>query len=181
MVEYLDMSVGRLIDYLRESGQLENTIVMFSSDHGASSGDAGLMESVYPRGVPNRDNSLENFGRPGSFVGAGPGFAEAGSAPFRGHKGTRREGGLRAAAFIHYPAAIPAGEVNGTFMTIMDVLPTFLDIAGTEHPGASIYKGREIKGIAGRSFWPHLTGQSSTVHLPGDTAEWETNWNRPPE
>ena len=42
MVEYLDMSVGRLINYLRESGQLENTVVMFSSDHGASSGDAGL-------------------------------------------------------------------------------------------------------------------------------------------
>ncbi len=175
MVEYLDMSVGRLINYLRESGQLENTVVMFSSDHGASSGDAGLIESVAPRGVPNRDNSLENFGRPGSFIGAGPGFAEAGSAPFRGHKGTRREGGLRAAAFIHYPAAIPAGGVNGAFMTIMDVLPTFLDIAGTEHPGASIYKEREIKGIVGRSFWPHLTGQSATVHLPGDTAGWEAD------
>ena len=60
-------------------------------------------------------------------------------------------------------------------MTIMDVLPTFLDIAGSEHPGASIYKGREIKGIAGRSFWPHLTGQSATVHLPEDTAGWKAD------
>ena len=175
MVEYLDMSVGRLIDYLRESGQLENTVVMFSSDHGASSDDAGLIEDVPPRGAPNRDNRLENFGRPGSFVGAGQGFAEAGSAPLRGQKGTHREGGLRAAAFVHYPAAIPGGGVNGAFMTIMDVLPTFLDIAGTEHPGASIYKGREIRGIVGRSFWPHVTGQSATVHMPGDTAGWEQN------
>ncbi len=133
-----------------------------------------MIEGVAPRGIPNRDNSYGNFGRSGSFVGAGQGFGEAGSAPFRRHKGTHREGGLRAAAFVHYPSAIPEAGVNGTFMTIMDVLPTFLEIAGTEHPGASMYKGREIKGIMGRSFWPHLTGQSSTVHLPGDTAGWES-------
>ena len=173
MVEYMDMSVGRLIDYLQESGQLESTVVMFSGDHGASSSDAGMIEGVAPRGIPNRDNRIENFGRPGSFIGSGPGFAEAGSAPFRGAKGNHREGGLRAAAFIRYPAAIPAGEVNHTFMTIMDVLPTFLEIAGSEHPGPSMYKGREIKEIAGRSFWPHLTGQSATVHLPEDVAGWE--------
>ena len=57
-------------------------------------------------------------------------------------------------------------------MTIMDILPTFLDIAGTEHPGASEYEGREISDIVGRSVWPHLTGASATVHLPGDTAGW---------
>ena len=56
---------------------------------------------------------------------------------------------------------------------VMDVLPTFLEIAGTEHPGASTYKGREINGIIGRSFWPHLTGESATVHLPTDVAGWE--------
>ena len=173
MVEYMDMSVGRLVDYLEESGQLENTVVMFSGDHGASSSDAGMNEGMAPRGIPDRDNSIENFGRPGSFIGAGRGFAEAGSAPFRGSKGGHLEGGLRAAAFVHYPAAIPAGEVNHTFMTIMDVLPTFLEIAGTEHPGASVFRGREIKGIVGRSFWPHLTGQSATVHMPGDVAGWE--------
>ena len=61
---------------------------------------------------------------------------------------------MRAAAFVHYPAAIPGGGVNGAFMTIMDVLPTFLDIAGTEHPGASIYKGREIRGLWGAPSGP---------------------------
>lgn len=74
MVEHMDMSVGRLIDCLEESGQLENTVVMFSGDHGASSSDAGMIEGMAPRGIPNRDNSYENFGRPGSFIGAGRGF-----------------------------------------------------------------------------------------------------------
>jgi arylsulfatase A-like enzyme len=174
MVEYMDMSVGRLIDYLQESGQLENTIIMFSSDHGGSSSDAGLDESaVDPRGVANRDNRYENFGRRGSFIDHGQGFAEAASAPFKGTKGGIYEGGLRAAAFVHYPAAISGGEVNHSFMTIMDVLPTFLEIAGTAHPGAGPYKdGREVNAIEGQSFWPHLTGEASMVHTPDDAAGW---------
>ena len=42
----------------------------------------------------------------------------------------------------------------------MDFLPTFMEIAGTEHPGAGTFKGREIKDIRGRSAWSHLTGQA---------------------
>jgi arylsulfatase len=174
MVEYLDYSVGRLIAYLEESGQLENTVVVFSSDHGGSSSDAGLTPGDNaPRGVRDRDNRLENYGRPGSFIDHGQGFAEAATAPFKGTKGGIYEGGLRAAAFIHYPTEISGGQVDHSFMTIMDVLPTFLEIAGSQHPGAGPYKdGREIKGIAGQSFWPHLTGASPTVHSPDDTAGW---------
>ena len=176
MVEDLDRSVGRLIEYLEDSGQLENTVIMFTSDHGASSGEHGQRPTTTGGGrafVPDFvDNSFENWGHPNSFVDHGRGFAEAATAPLRGHKGTISEGGLRAAAFVRYPRGIAGGEVNGTFMTMMDILPTFLDIAGTGHPGASNYKGREINDILGRSFWPHLRGQTATVHLPTDTAGW---------
>jgi len=57
----------------------------------------------------------------------------------------------------------------------MDIMPTFLEISGIEHPGATNYKGRQINPIIGRSFWPHLTGRSETVHLPTDTAGWAQN------
>ena len=57
-------------------------------------------------------------------------------------------------------------------MTAMDVMPTFLEIAGTEHPGAGEFRGRTINDIKGRSFWPHLTGESATVHLATDSAGW---------
>ena len=76
MVEYLDMSVGRLIDYLEESGQFDNTIVIFSSDHGGSSNDVGLVESVPPARISPRDNRYENLGRPGSYIDRGLGFGE---------------------------------------------------------------------------------------------------------
>ena len=176
MVENMDVNVGRLIDYLEQSGQLENTVIVFTSDHGASSGSHG----VEPRGpnaggptVPDFiDNRFENWGRPNSFVDHGRGFAEAATAPLTGHKGTLSEGGLRAAGFVHYPAAIEAGQINGAFMSMLDILPTFLDIAGTAHPGASTFRGREIHDILGRSFWPHLTGESAEVHLTTDTVGW---------
>ncbi len=170
MVENLDVNVGRLIEYLEESGQLENTVIVFTSDHGASAGAHGVephSPNVRPAPPDYIDNRFENWGRPNSFVDHGRGFAEAATAPLQGHKGTFSEGGLRAVAFVHYPAAVQGGQVNGAFMSMLDILPTFVDIAGSEHPGAGSYRGREIQGILGRSFWPHLTGATDAVHTPG--------------
>jgi arylsulfatase len=57
-------------------------------------------------------------------------------------------------------------------MTMMDFLPTFMEIAGTEHPGAGTFKGREIKNILGRSAWSHLTGQADSVHGETYSVGW---------
>ena len=179
MIEYMDMSVGRIATYLEESGQLDNTVIVFTADHGASGGEHGVDTGRVPvSGGPvyradDYDNRLENFGRRGSFIDHGRGFGEAATAPFKYQKGTLAEGGLRAAAFVYYPAAVPAGGVSGEFMTFMDILPTFLEIAGTAHPGAGPYReGRVIGDIVGRSAWPHLTGAAETVHAPADAAGW---------
>ena len=181
VVEYLDMSIGRVIDYLEETGQLENTVIVFAADHGASPGEHGVDTGRTPsrEGAPDRsvgaDNSIENFGRPRSFIDHGRGFADSATAPFKYHKGSVTEGGLRAAAFVHYPRAVSSGGVSSAFMTVMDILPTFLEIAGTEHPGAGPYRdGREINNIAGRSAWAHFTGQAERVHSPDQAAGWTT-------
>ena len=175
MVENLDFNFGRLVDYLEESGQLENTVIVFSSDNGASTAAYGIIPTaagVHPAPPGFIDNSFENWGRPNSFIDHGRGFAEAATAPLRGYKGTFSEGGLRTTAFVHFPAEVQGDRVNGTFMTMLDILPTFLDIAGTAHPGPGSYRGREINGILGRSFWPHLTGATAEVHAPGDSVGW---------
>ncbi len=178
MIEHLDMSIARVIAFLEESGQLENTVIVFTSDHGASSGEYAVDTGRVPKDrgptVPDvTDNSLENFGRINSFVDHGRGFAEAASAPFKYQKGSLTEGGLRAAGFVYYPAEVEAGGVTHSYMTMMDILPTFMEIAGTEHPGASTFNGREIRDILGRSAWPHLTGQADSVH--GDT--YSVGWS----
>lgn len=178
MFEYLDMSIGRIVEYLEESGQLDETVIVFTADHGASGGEHGVDTGRGPGGggpeTPDGlDNRLENFGRRGSWIDHGRGFGEAATAPFRYLKGSLTEGGLRAAALVYYPNAVPAGGVSGEFMTFMDFLPTFLEIAGAEHPGAGPYRdGRTINDIVGRSAWPHLTGRAETVHAPTDAAGW---------
>jgi len=172
MVDNLDANVGRLIDYLEASGELDNTVIVFTSDHGASASEHGHRPLQRPPVPDFVDNRFENWGHPNSFVDHGLGFGEAATAPLKGHKGTHNEGGLRAAGFVRYPDAVAQGEVSGAFMTMMDILPTFLEIAGAEHPGATDYKGRRINTVSGRSFWPHLTGRTETVHLPSDAAGW---------
>jgi len=178
MVEYLDMSIGRIVDYLADSGQLEHTVILFTADHGASSGEQGVHTGRGPAGsgpLPPEDvdNRTENFGRSGSFVDHGWGFGQAATAPFKYLKTTLSEGGLRAAAFVNYPSAIPGGGVSDAFMTFMDILPTVMEIAGSGHPGAGPYRdGREIEDIVGRSAWPHFTGQAPDVHAPTDSAGW---------
>ena len=178
MVELLDQEIGRLVAYLEETGQLENTIIFFMSDHGASAAEIGILDgpsSMAPHFdtlITQRDNSLENFGRPGSFIDHGRGFGEAATAPLRYYKGTVAEGGIRAAAFVRYPDQIARRKIDNTFATVMDLLPTFLEIAGTSHPGATSYKGREIQSALGRSFWPSLTGSASTVHGDDKAAGW---------
>lgn len=176
MIEYMDMSIGRVIEYLRESEQLDDTVIVFATDHGASAGEYGVDtgRGTQAQGAPSTpggtDNRLENFGRIGSFIGHGRGFGEAATAPFKHMKADFTEGGLRTAAFVHYPKAVTGSGVSHTFMTVMDMLPTFLDIAGSSHPGPGPYRdGREIKDIVGRSAWPYLTGQATHVHTLADT------------
>ena len=178
MVEFLDHEVGRIIEHLHQTGQLDRTIILFMSDHGASASELGIVQGPtrmpphFDRALARSDNSLDNIGRPGSFVDHGRGFAESATAPLRLFKGTLSEGGIRAPAFIHYPGLLQQGEINNTLITVMDVLPTLLEIAETEHPGPVEYGGRKLLPIDGRSFRDLLTGNSEIVHGPEDAIGW---------
>lgn len=181
MIELMDQQISRLTNYLEVSGQLDNTVIFFMSDNGASAEQIGIEDG--PTSMPpefahfnllvaDRDNSFENIGRKGSFVDHGRGFGEAVTAPLRYFKSTFAEGGIRTAAFIYYPEILSKPTINSTFITVMDILPSFLDIANAAHPGPGNYNGREVQSIVGRSFWPHLTGKQSTVHGDQHAAGW---------
>ena len=136
MVEYMDMSIGRVVEYLETTGQLDNTIIVFLADHGASAAWHGIGEPVFAI-EEDMDNRLENFGRAGSFIDKGKGFGEAASAPLKYFKASAFEGGVRAATIIRYPGLPGNGRSNGWLLSAMDLLPTFLEAAGSTHPGAS--------------------------------------------
>ncbi len=161
MVEYMDMSIGRIVDHLESTGALDNTIIVFLADHGASAAWHGIGPAVFAI-EEGMDNRLENFGRAGSFIDKGTGFGEAASAPLRYYKSSAYEGGVRAAALIHYPGLQGNGGTNASLVSAMDLLPTFLEAAGTTHPGPSEYRGRTIRDIRGRSLWSELVTGNET-------------------
>lgn len=162
MVENFDYHVGRLIRYLRESGQFDNTLIMFSSDNGADVSIRQVGEEV--------DNSYENLGRATSYVSM-EAWGDIHSAPFRWNKSAETEGGLRAPAFIHHSSISNAGGVDNRFLTVLDLMPTFLELAGSEHPGTE-YQGRAVEAARGQSFVDLLTSEPTMEHDAGPEPVW---------
>ena len=163
MVENLDRNIGRLIDFLRQSGELEKTFILFSSDNGPEGnplaqmvGEDGWLERRF-------DNSYQNIGHVDSYVYYSPGWAQAVVAPFRLFKSFPTEGGVRVPAIVNFPRLDRDGERSHTIATVKDVAPTVLELAGVEHPG-TVYQGRDIAPLEGTSMLPFLTGRSPSIH-----------------
>jgi arylsulfatase len=176
MVDAMDWNVGRVTGYLRASGELDNTVVIFLSDNGAEGALVEAIPLVGPRIVEyirqNYDNSLENIGRGNSFVWYGPRWAQAATAPSRLYKMFTTEGGIRVPAFIAYPRFARRGGISTGFSTVMDIAPTILELASTMHPGTR-YKGRDIARIRGRSLVPYLNSRTAAVHGADQATGWE--------
>ena len=171
MVENLDHNVGLLIEHLRQSGELDNTVIIFMSDNGADDRDMDFVAKS-PRKPPVVDNSLDNFGRQSSFVFYGKGWAQAGMGPFRYHKGTLAEGGILAAAFVNFANMQRRGEVEDSFLTVTDLSATILDIARIDHPGQN-YAGRDVAVLEGNSFLPLLLASGSMPERSEKFFFWE--------
>lgn len=159
MVENLDFHVGRLIDHLKATGLYKNTLIVFMSDNGAAAEDFFYVGeySEYLQG--NYDNSYENMGRPTSWVSYGPQWAEAGSAPFSKYKGFTKEGGIVAPMIIAGAGVSRGGEIHRSYLTVMDLAPTFLEVAQREYPSDG-----SVWPILGESLLPVLSGDEDAVH-----------------
>ena len=174
MVDDVDVYIGRMIDYLKEIGEYENTIIFFMSDNGP---EGHAMQHSFPELVVWADeccdNSYANIGNADSYVWLGPNWGQAGNTPLRMFKGYPSQGGVRAPAFFHYPRAMQAAAMNASDITVKDIMPTLLELAGIEHPGAGLFQGREVLAMQGRSVVPVLTGERASIRVPDDYMGWE--------
>jgi arylsulfatase len=173
MVSDIDIYVGELVAYLKSIGEFDNTFIMFLSDNGAEG--HYIDRSIGAIGDWARqccDNSLDNMGRRDSFLWYGPNWARASVGPWRMFKAFTSEGGIRAPAIVHYPQSSARG-VNRQFVTVLDVVPTLLDLANTEHPGSQ-FGGRSVfPPRGGASMLPMLQGETDAVHGPDHVVGWE--------
>lgn len=173
MITYLDMSIGRLIDYLKEQSLYDNTLIVFMSDNGAN----GVMATTYPGNGDGKylgsfNNALDNRGLPNSFVEMGPGWAQASSSPFRLFKSFASEGGIRAPLMIKLPKdSLNRGQWNKSFVHVTDLMPTVLELAEVSYPVQ--FKDKAVRQPIGKSLLPVLNGNAQEVHADGGGMGWE--------
>jgi arylsulfatase len=157
MVDHMDRQIGRVLDYLKAKGELDNTFIFFMSDNGADG------NSVYDVGrtrewiEKDMDNSTANTGKPGSFIEYGPGWAQVGSTPFKLYKSFMYEGGIAVPAIAWGPG-IKGGAIKREFAHVTDVAPTIFELAGARHPGTE-YQGKPVLPLRGKSMVSWLQGQ----------------------
>lgn len=159
-LEYTDEQIGRLIDYLQEIGQLDNTVVVFLSDNGASAegGKNGRFNAFKGQDIVSSANEVEfalkNYdliGTEESFPHYPTGWANAGNTPFQWYKIWSHEGGIKDPLIIRYPKLIKdPGSVRSQYVHVSDITPTILDIIGVEKPES--IKGTAQKDFTGISF-----------------------------
>lgn len=171
MADNMDHNVGKLLDYLKDIGQLDNTLIIFLSDNGT---DPNLLASQaqyrdwYKENYPytyieDYKGDYSTMGQKGSYSDYGAGWAAAANTPNSYFKTFSTEGGLRVPLIVRYPKSIPAGSRSNTFGFVKDIYPTILEVTGVAVPG-NTYKGKKINAPDGSSMWSVMTGKGDKVH-----------------
>ena len=189
-LDHTDEQIGRLIDYLDETDQLNNTMIILTSDNGASmeggmngSFSEYLMLNLMPaENVSFLQSKMDELGGPMTFSHYPEGWSMAGNTPFKLYKQWTHEGGVHDPLIIYYPKEITdQGAVRTQFTHAIDVVPTILEVVGIEAP--ETYKGIPQKPIEGVSMaytfdQPDAANQKSVQYFSmwGSRGLWYDNW-----
>jgi len=151
MIDSMDQNIGRLLETLKETGHDKDTLIMFLSDNGGCAEEPG-----------GRDPSKRNPGPKEDYVAVGPSWGWAQNAPFRRYKTWLHEGGITTPMIAWWPDSIPANSINRDVAHIIDLLPTFVELAGTKYPKK--FNEHEILPVEGISMLPLLLGKEREGH-----------------
>ncbi|MFM8880261.1 MAG: DUF2341 domain-containing protein, partial [Verrucomicrobiota bacterium] len=129
MVDRMDREIGRIVDQLRSMRQLEDTLILFVSDNGASA-------EMMVRGDGHDRDALCGTGA--TFLSIGPGWSSLANTPFRRHKTWVHEGGISTPLIAHWPRGISdRGGLRRTPGHLVDLVPTILELTGSSWPAPS--------------------------------------------
>ncbi|MFF5312927.1 arylsulfatase [Streptomyces massasporeus] len=157
-LSHTDHHVGRLLQFLKNTGEFDNTLIMLVSDNGASAEggvtgttNEGQFFNNAPEPVEDSLRSIDELGGPNTFNHYPWGWTWAGNTPFRRWKRETYRGGASDPFVVHWPRGIKArGEVRGQYAHIIDMVPTVLDVLGIEPPAT--IKGVPQSPLHGVSF-----------------------------
>ncbi len=144
MVDRMDQEIGRVINQVKAMGALDNTVIFFFSDNGASA-------EIMVRG-DGHDRSAPP-GSAASYLCLGPGGSTVANTPFRRHKIWVHEGGISTPLIVHWPKGIAArGELRHDVGHVIDFVPTLLELAGGQ--AGDTWHGAKVPPLPGRSLVP---------------------------
>ncbi|WP_165423508.1 arylsulfatase [Ktedonosporobacter rubrisoli] len=143
-LEHTDYHIGRLLDFLKEIGQFENTLIVFLSDNGASpegGPDGTDNEWKFFNGVEVKardiQHRIDDLGTPRAYNHYPQGWAQAGNTPLKWYKRWVHAGGVKDPLIIHYPAHIKdKGSIRQQYHHVTDITPTVLELIGLQPPAS---------------------------------------------
>jgi arylsulfatase A-like enzyme len=159
MIDAMDQQIGRILAELEAMRALDDTLILFASDNGASAEIMVRGEGHDPAAPP---------GSRATFLCLGPGWSNAANTPFRRHKTWVHEGGTATPWIVHWPAGITSrSALRHQPVHVVDVTPTVLELAGVTPPAE--HAGTPVPPMQGRSFARALLDPSAA---PAHEALW---------
>lgn len=188
-LSHTDHEIGRLLDYLEESGQMDNTVVVLVSDNGAS-GEGGPNGSVnenkffnnIPDDIEENLQYLEELGSPATYNHYPNGWAWAFNTPFKLWKRYNFEGGVADPMIISWRQGIKAhGELRHQYCHATDIVPTVYDCLGVELPEeVKGFKQVPLEGVSLRSTFEDVSAptpkETAFFSMLGSRAIWHRGW-----
>ncbi len=170
MVDRIDQSTGRILKALEEAGKIDDTLILFLADNGASPevprqpGYDRTGQTRDGRAVKYSDISLDELGSEISYTGIGGPWANAVNTPYRYWKKESFEGGCHTPLIVHWPNGLKteSGSVVDSVGHVVDIMPTCLELAGVSYPDE--YGGHKLTPIEGKSLMPVFAGKSDEGH-----------------
>lgn len=165
MIDRMDQEIGRVIEQLEEMDALDNTLIFFLSDNGASAEIMVRADGHDPSAPP---------GSAASYLCLGPGWSTTANTPFRRHKTWVHEGGIATPLIVHWPEGIEArGSLRHNPGHVIDIVPTILEVAGATP--FVYWNGRPVPSSPGKSLAPVFSEDQTVAH---DYFWWYHEGNR---
>ncbi|GAB4021614.1 arylsulfatase [Spirosoma koreense] len=172
MIDRMDQGIGRILKTLRQTGQLENTLILFLSDNGASPENCAAYGPGFDRPSETRDGrkivyDLKKQVLPGpqtTYASIGQRWANVANTPYAYWKAESYEGGIHSPLVAFWPRGITArkGGFSAQVGHVMDFMSTFVELGGATYP--KVYNGQAITPTTGISLVPSFQGKLSAGH-----------------
>ena len=199
MIDSMDQGIGRIVESLKNTGQLENTLICFFQDNGGCAegygrggqggpradeptldplGDDYLQPAMTPKqsrdGFPMRTGKGSMAGSADTAIGYGKGWATVSNTPFREYKHWVHEGGISTPLIVHWPDKVTRhGQLEPTPSHLIDLMATAVDVSGGQYP-TTYHDDQKIKPMEGKSLVPLFLGNK----IEREAIYWEHEGNR---